>query len=80
MQGFPGQEYWKGLPFPCLEFPDPGIEPECPVSPVSADGFFATVPPHTIPINTWDKDKINTISTVIETSFRIEYIIFSKTV
>ena len=81
VQGFPGQEYWKRLPFPPLEgVPDPGIEPECPVSPVSADGFFTTVPPHTIPINSWDKHKINTISTVTETLFRIEYIIFSKTV
>ena len=44
------------------------------------DGFFTTVPPHTIPSNSWDKGKINTTSTVIETLFRIEYTIFSKTV
>ena len=26
--GFPRQEYWSGLPFPCPgDLPDPGIEP-----------------------------------------------------
>ena len=81
VQGFPGQQYRKGLPFPPLEeVPDPGIESECPMSPVLADGFFTTVPPHTIPSNSWDNDKINNTSTVTETLFRIEHIIFSKTV
>ena len=29
--GFPRQEFWSGLPFPCLgDFPDPGIEPRSP--------------------------------------------------
>ena len=29
--GFPGQEYWSGLPFPPPgDLPDPGIEPESP--------------------------------------------------
>ena len=30
--GFPGQEYWSGLPFPSPEdLPDPGTEHESPV-------------------------------------------------
>ena len=29
--GFPGQEYWSGLPFPSPgDLPDPGIEPTLP--------------------------------------------------
>ena len=29
--GFPGQEYWSGLPFPSPgDLPDPGIEPVFP--------------------------------------------------
>ena len=33
--GFPRQEYWSGLPFPLPgDLPNPGIEPEVPVSPV----------------------------------------------
>ena len=28
--GFPGQEYWSGLPFPSPEDPDPGFEPRSP--------------------------------------------------
>ena len=44
--GFPGQEYLSGLPFPSLgDLPNPGIEPESPVSPALAGGFFTTVPP-----------------------------------
>ena len=32
--GFSRQEYWSGLPCPLLgDLPDPGIEPESPVSP-----------------------------------------------
>jgi len=38
--GFPRQEYWNGLPFPCPgDFPDPGIEP---TSPALAGRFFTT--------------------------------------
>ena len=41
--GFPGQEYWSGLPFPSPgELPDPGMEP---TSPALAGGFFTTEPP-----------------------------------
>ena len=34
--GFPGQEYWSGLPFPT----NPGIKPEYPTSPVLAGRFL----------------------------------------
>ena len=38
--GFPGQEYWSGVPFLSPgDIPDPGIEP---VSPALAGGFFTT--------------------------------------
>ena len=38
---FPRQGYWSGLPFPTPgELPDPGIEPESPVSPALAGGFL----------------------------------------
>ena len=44
--GFPGQEYLSGLPFRSLgDLPNPGIEPESPVSPALAGGFFTTEPP-----------------------------------
>ena len=44
--GFSQQEYWSGLPFPLPEdFPDPGIKPPSPVSPVlQADFFLPTQP------------------------------------
>ena len=43
---FSRQEYWSGLPFPSPgNLPDPGIEPEFPVSPELARGFFTTEPP-----------------------------------
>ena len=39
--GFPRQEYWSGLPFPPPgDLPNPGIEPESPVSPALAGRFF----------------------------------------
>ena len=41
--GFPGQEYWSGLPFPLLgNLPNPGIEP---MSPELAGGFFTAEAP-----------------------------------
>ena len=44
--GFSRQEYWSGLPFPPPGgLPNPGIEPESPVSPALTGGFFTTVPP-----------------------------------
>ena len=40
---FSRQEYWSQLPFPPPgDFPDPGIEPESPMSPALAGGFFTT--------------------------------------
>ena len=39
--GFPGQEYWRGFPFPSPEdLPNPGIEPVSLVSPALAGGCF----------------------------------------
>ena len=41
--GFSRQEYWSGLPCPPPgDLPDPGIEPESPMSPALAGGFFTT--------------------------------------
>ena len=43
--GFPGQEYWTGLPFPSPGgLPDPRMEPASPVSPALASEFFTTEP------------------------------------
>ena len=39
--GFPGQEYWSGLPFPTPgDLPHPGKEPMSLMSPALAGGFF----------------------------------------
>ena len=44
--GISNQEYWSGLPFlPPGDLPDPGIEPESPISPTLAGGLFTTEPP-----------------------------------
>ena len=44
--GFPGQEYWSGLPFPPPEdLPDSRIEQVSPAAPALAGGFFTSVPP-----------------------------------
>ena len=38
--GFPGQEYWSGLPCPPPgDLPNPGTEPTSPASPALAGGF-----------------------------------------
>ena len=43
---FSSQEYWSELPFPTPgDIPDPESEPESPVSPALAGGFFTTEPP-----------------------------------
>ena len=40
---FSRQDYWSQLPLPPPgDFPDPGIEPESPMSPALAGGFFNT--------------------------------------
>ena len=44
--GFPGQEYWNGLPFLIPgDLPNPGIEPMSPASPALAGRFFTIAPP-----------------------------------
>ena len=40
--GFFRQEYWSRLPFPSGNHPDAEIEPQSPVSPALAGGFFTT--------------------------------------
>ena len=43
---FSRQEYWSGLPLPTPgDFPNPGIELSCLVSPVLVYIFFTTIPP-----------------------------------
>ena len=40
---FSKQEYWGGLPFPSPgDLPEPGIEPESPVTPALVGRFFTT--------------------------------------
>ena len=44
--GFSRQEYWSGLPYSSPgALPDPGTEPESPVSPALAGRFFFTTEP-----------------------------------
>ena len=41
--GFSRKEYWSGLPLPSpVYLPYPEVEPESPVSPALASGFFTT--------------------------------------
>ena len=43
---FSRQEYWHGLLFPFPgDLPDPGMDPESPMSPALAGGFFTIEPP-----------------------------------
>ena len=45
--GFPGQEYWSGVPFPSPgDLPDPGIKPRSPV--LQADSL-PSEPPGKLP-------------------------------
>ena len=47
--GFSRQEYWSGLQVPPpKDLPDPGIEPNSPVSPALAGWFFTTKPPEVV--------------------------------
>ena len=39
------RQYWRGLPFPSGELPDPGIKPTSLASPGLVGRFFTTVPP-----------------------------------
>ena len=44
--GFPGEESWRGLPFPSPgDLPDPGPEAVSLVFPAVAGRFFTTTPP-----------------------------------
>ena len=44
--GFPGQEYWSGLPFPFSgDLSHPGIKPMSLESPELAYGFFLALAP-----------------------------------
>ena len=55
--GFFRQEYCCGLPCPPPgDLPDPGIEPESPVSPAMADGFFMPEP-WGFPLQIWGSEK-----------------------
>ena len=45
-KGFSRQEYWSGFSLPSPgDLPDPGIQPESPVSPALAGEFFTTESP-----------------------------------
>ena len=45
--GFPGQEYWSGLPFPSLwVLPDPGIKPQSPALQVDSFTIELLEKPH----------------------------------
>ena len=55
--GLSTQEYWSRLPLTSPgDLPDPGIEPESPVSPAMADGFF-TPEPWGFPLQIWGSEK-----------------------
>ena len=43
VHGFSRQEYWRRLPFPSLDLPNPGIEPASLVFPVFAGGREAPI-------------------------------------
>ena len=73
--GFPGQEYWSGLPFPLPgDHSDPGTEPVCPAL---TGGFFTTVPPGKPSLQrytNWSTRKLSDLSKVsgilsLETGF-----------
>ena len=53
--GFPGEESWRGLPFPSPgDLPDPGPEAVSLVFPAVAGRFFTTTPPGKPPqVTTW---------------------------
>ena len=61
--GFPGQEYWSGLPFPPLgDLPDPGIKLASLRFPALAGRFFTTAPLGKL--EDWWTNCINTTSTL----------------
>ena len=61
--GFSRQEYWNRLPFPPPgKLPDPGVEPECPVTPELAGRFFTTELPGLKSFRPWVKQTCAWIS------------------
>ena len=60
--GFPRHEYWSGLPFPSpADHPDPGIEPQSPMSPAVAGRFStssATWEAHLVPDNSSNRENV----------------------
>ena len=51
--GFPGQEYWSGLPFPSPgDLPDPEIKPKSLMSPALAGRLFTTRATWEAPLST----------------------------
>ena len=62
VHGILRQEYWSGLPFPFPgDLPTSGIEPESPVSPALAGGFFIDNSTWEAPIVSLEtSDKIHT--------------------
>ena len=65
--GFSKQEYWSGLPFPCLgDLPDPGIETMSLTSPALAGGVFTTsaareAPPRLLGGNKYGKQHLTNV-------------------
>ena len=57
--GFSRQEYWSGLLFPSPgDPPNPGLKPECLMSPALAGGFFITS-------GTWEVHSGSTVYTCV---------------
>ena len=66
--GFSKQEYWSGLPFPCLgDLPDPGIETMSVTSPELAGRVFTNsatweAPPRLLGGNKYGKQHLTNVS------------------
>ena len=72
--GFSGQEYWSELPcLPSGDLPEPGIEPESPVSPALAGRFINTEPPGKplVPANCWINTWIESLSIPVPYRFLV---------
>ena len=63
--GFPGQEYWSGLPFPSPgDLPDPGIKPASPA--LQAEALLSEIPGKPLTyLNTRVKEKPMKSTTVV---------------
>ena len=70
--GFPGQEYWGGLPFPTPgDLPDPGIKPTSLAPPALAGRFFTSVPLGS------PKHSVHVVIVIIIGDFKCHLIIFT---